>query len=84
MIENYSADVLRKLGLDYTVLKNERPGLVIADLKIARGLDYYTGTVYETLMAGAESLGSVCSGGRYDSLASDGRTALSDRLASGG
>jgi histidyl-tRNA synthetase len=45
---------------------------VSADLRIARGLDYYTGTVYETRMAGFEHLGSVCSGGRYDSLASDG------------
>ena len=46
---------------------------VEADLRIARGLDYYTGTVFETRMAGYESLGSICSGGRYDSLASDGR-----------
>jgi histidyl-tRNA synthetase len=45
-----------------------------ADLRIARGLDYYTGTVFETRMAGFESLGSICSGGRYDSLASDGKT----------
>jgi histidyl-tRNA synthetase len=47
---------------------------VVADLRIARGLDYYTGTVYETTMTGFEHLGSVCSGGRYDALASDGRT----------
>jgi histidyl-tRNA synthetase len=47
---------------------------VVADLSIARGLDYYTGTVFETRLAGFESLGSICSGGRYDSLASDGRT----------
>jgi histidyl-tRNA synthetase len=47
---------------------------VEADLRIARGLDYYTGTVFETRMAGFESLGSICSGGRYDSLATDGRT----------
>ena len=47
---------------------------VVADLRIARGLDYYTGTVFETRLAGFESLGSICSGGRYDSLASDGRT----------
>ncbi|MGC4153479.1 MAG: histidine--tRNA ligase [Propionicimonas sp.] len=50
------------------------PGRIVADLKIARGLDYYTGTVYETELSGHEHLGSVCSGGRYDSLASDGRT----------
>ena len=49
-----------------------RPGLLLADLKIARGLDYYTGTVYETRMRGFESAGSVCSGGRYDNLASSG------------
>ncbi|MBA2463494.1 MAG: histidine--tRNA ligase [Nocardioidaceae bacterium] len=48
--------------------------VVEADLRIARGLDYYTGTVFETVMEGFESLGSVCSGGRYDALASDGRT----------
>ena len=46
---------------------------VVADLRIARGLDYYTGTVFETRMAGHEQLGSVCSGGRYDSLAGDGK-----------
>ena len=47
---------------------------VVADLRMARGLDYYTGTVFETRMAGFEHLGSICSGGRYDALASDGRT----------
>jgi histidyl-tRNA synthetase len=47
---------------------------VVADLKIARGLDYYTGTVFETRLVGHEGLGSICSGGRYDALASDGRT----------
>ena len=47
---------------------------IVADLKIARGLDYYTGTVFETRLTGYESLGSICSGGRYDALASDGRT----------
>ena len=49
-----------------------RPGSVIADLKIARGLDYYTGSVYETFLDGAAALGSICSGGRYDNLASQG------------
>jgi histidyl-tRNA synthetase len=39
------------------------------DLKIARGLDYYTGTVYETILNDYPSIGSVCSGGRYDNLA---------------
>jgi histidyl-tRNA synthetase len=40
------------------------------DLKIARGLDYYTGTVYETVLNDYPEVGSVCSGGRYDDLAS--------------
>ena len=39
------------------------------DLTIARGLDYYTGTVYETTLLDHPEIGSVCSGGRYDSLA---------------
>lgn len=38
------------------------------DLTVARGLDYYTGTVYETVLDDYPSLGSVCSGGRYDNL----------------
>ncbi len=48
--------------------------VVEANLRIARGLDYYTGTVLEIFMAGYERLKSVGGGGRYDSLASDGRT----------
>lgn len=40
------------------------------DLTIARGLDYYTGTIYETTLDDYPRLGSVCSGGRYDDLAS--------------
>ena len=39
------------------------------DLTIARGLDYYTGTVYETMLLDHPEVGSVCSGGRYDNLA---------------
>ena len=39
------------------------------DLTIARGLDYYTGTVYETVLTDHPEIGSVCSGGRYDNLA---------------
>ncbi|MCD4550189.1 histidine--tRNA ligase [Schaalia sp. lx-260] len=49
------------------------PGVIEANLKIARGLDYYTGSVYETVVVGHEDLGSICSGGRYDSLAKDGK-----------
>ncbi len=47
---------------------------VTADLRIARGLDYYTGTVFETRLSGFEQLGSVCSGGRYEKLAADNRS----------
>lgn len=47
---------------------------VEANLRIARGLDYYTGTVVEIFMDGYERLKSVGGGGRYDALASDGRT----------
>ncbi|MFO0845578.1 MAG: histidine--tRNA ligase [Gemmataceae bacterium] len=39
------------------------------DLSICRGLDYYTGTIYETFLLDKEDIGSVCSGGRYDNLA---------------
>ena len=42
---------------------------VIADLKIVRGLDYYTGTVFETNVSGFPKIGSICSGGRYENLA---------------
>lgn len=42
---------------------------VAVDLTIARGLDYYTGTIYETVLDQYPSIGSVCSGGRYDNLA---------------
>lgn len=71
------AYVLARQGLDtLAMIVDEaariRPGSVIADLKIARGLDYYTGSVYETFLDGAAALGSICSGGRYDNLASQG------------
>jgi histidyl-tRNA synthetase len=39
------------------------------DVSIARGLDYYTGTVYETFLTDLPGIGSICSGGRYDNLA---------------
>ncbi|HVS39291.1 MAG TPA: histidine--tRNA ligase [Gemmataceae bacterium] len=42
---------------------------VKVDLSIARGLDYYTGTIYETFLLDLPQIGSVCSGGRYDNLA---------------
>ncbi len=45
------------------------PDVIKLDLSIARGLDYYTGTVYETFLGDLPAIGSVCSGGRYDNLA---------------
>lgn len=52
---------MRKFGIE--------DGYFNINLSIARGLDYYTGTVYETFIEGYESIGSVCSGGRFDNLA---------------
>jgi histidyl-tRNA synthetase len=80
-------DKVRALGVSHPLLEEgldelsqvieaavrRAPGKVVADLSIARGLDYYTGTVYETVLVGHESLGSICSGGRYESLASTGK-----------
>jgi histidyl-tRNA synthetase len=63
---------LSELAQVVEVAAEHAPGLLLADLKIARGLDYYTGTVYETTLVGHEALGAVCSGGRYDNLATSG------------
>lgn len=65
---------LAELGALMEVATRRAPGRVVADLAIARGLDYYTGSVYESVLVGHEDLGSICSGGRYDALASDGAT----------
>lgn len=59
-----------------TACGGTRPGAVVAALRIARGFDYYTGTVVEGVLEGHPELGSVCSGGRYDNLASSGKQAL--------
>jgi histidyl-tRNA synthetase len=55
------AEVFRTAGV--------RDGRLRVDLSICRGLDYYTGTVYETFLLDKPDIGSVCSGGRYDNLA---------------
>lgn len=44
---------------------------IVADMSIVRGLDYYTGTVFETVAAEYREMGSICSGGRYENLASN-------------
>lgn len=63
-------DGVSELGevLDRAVQLGMPPERLVTDFSIARGLDYYTGTVYETFVVGNENWGSVCSGGRYDDL----------------
>jgi histidyl-tRNA synthetase len=59
---------LREL-LDVAKTAGVPEGRLKLDLSIARGLDYYTGTIYETFLLDLPGIGSVCSGGRYDNLA---------------
>jgi histidyl-tRNA synthetase len=65
-------DGLDELARVVAGAREHTPGLLRADLRIARGLDYYTGSIYETVLTGHEDLGSIASGGRYDNLASAG------------
>lgn len=60
---------LEELSFVLDQLSHLPEGSVVADLSIVRGLDYYTGTVYETVFLDDPSYGSICSGGRYDDLA---------------
>lgn len=66
-----AADGIRRLDELVRVTKEAgiADGMIAIDLSIARGLDYYTGTVYETFLSDLPAIGSVCSGGRYDNLA---------------
>ena len=68
--ENYVAGVeeLEKV-VKYMKAFGVEDGYFNINLSIARGLDYYTSTVYETFIDGYEKIGSVCSGGRFDNLA---------------
>jgi histidyl-tRNA synthetase len=59
---------LRQLVAAFTAANIPENRLAL-DVSIARGLDYYTGTVYETLLDDLPGIGSICSGGRYDDLA---------------
>ncbi|MDQ4031682.1 MAG: histidine--tRNA ligase [Actinomycetota bacterium] len=63
------AEGLDELAFVLDSLSDLPPGSVVADLSIARGLDYYTGTVYEGKFTGWPNYGSICSGGRYENLA---------------
>src|SRR5947209_4957477 len=56
--------------MDSTIALGMPAQRIRPNFAIARGLDYYTGTIYETFVVGSESWGSICSGGRYDDLAS--------------
>ena len=60
-----------KTVYEYMILFGIPEENIKIDLAITRGLDYYTSTVYETFINGYESIGSVCSGGRYENLASN-------------
>ena len=60
---------LEELQFVMNQLSHLPEGAVVADLSIVRGLDYYTGTVYETVFTDDPGYGSICSGGRYDDLA---------------
>lgn len=60
---------LDELSTVMSALSHLPAGAVVADLSIVRGLDYYTGTVYETVFVEDPAYGSICSGGRYDDLA---------------
>lgn len=66
-------DGLEELAIvyDYMIAFGVPEANIKIDLAITRGLDYYTSTVYETFMNGYESIGSVCSGGRYENLANN-------------
>jgi histidyl-tRNA synthetase len=66
-----AAEGVRRLEelLTATTRAGIAPEAIKLDLAIARGLDYYTGTVYETFLSELPGIGSVCSGGRYDNLA---------------
>ena len=65
------AEGLKELRTVYegTIALGVPPSALKIDLSIARGLDYYTGTVYETFLDAHPRLGSICSGGRYENLA---------------
>jgi histidyl-tRNA synthetase len=89
-VDSSFVDAVRSLGVEHELLDQGLAELaaviagcastasesfsVVASLSLARGLDYYTGTVFEIYMEGYEFLKSVGGGGRYDALASDGKT----------
>jgi histidyl-tRNA synthetase len=80
-VENKLCEIIGDLapvqeGLDElrevtSILEVEKTGNYIIDFMIIRGLDYYTGTVFETMLEDYREIGSIASGGRYENLASN-------------
>lgn len=64
-------EALGRLSDIYSLLNDDVKPHVMLDFSITRGLDYYTGFVFETFIMGAENTGSISSGGRYDNLTSN-------------
>jgi len=78
VIKSFSNNELYQEGVKELIQVIEEANLmgvekenIIIDTSIARGLDYYTGTIYETYIEADKNIGSVCSGGRYENLASE-------------
>lgn len=64
-------EAFERLSDIYSLLNDDVKSHVVLDFSITRGLDYYTGFVFETFITGAENTGSISSGGRYDNLTSN-------------
>ncbi|MBQ3410046.1 histidine--tRNA ligase [Candidatus Saccharibacteria bacterium] len=69
--ETYQQGVDELIQILTILSENGLAGNIIGDMLIIRGLDYYTGTVFETILPDYKEIGSICSGGRYDNLASN-------------
>ena len=69
--ETYQQGIDELIQILTILNENGLAGNIIGDMLIIRGLDYYTGTVFETILPDYKEIGSICSGGRYDNLASN-------------
>lgn len=66
-LENVASnEALKDLGKLFECLDNRTLDKVVLDLSLARGLDYYTGVIFEAVFKGATQVGSIGGGGRYD------------------
>lgn len=70
LLQGASPETQRLRRLAHATEELSISSAVVIDPSITRGLDYYTGVVFETFLEGVENIGSVCSGGRYDDLVS--------------